>query len=86
MKIPISGTQFNVGPYRCRYGQALGQHDEPTGEYCVWLWNGIYWQVLVRNCTDLESAKYSASQELCTDAEKAVLAKVKTKLRSTLTP
>jgi hypothetical protein len=59
-----TGTQFGVGNYKCRYAQALDQDMRPTGEYCVWLWNGHYWGLLVRDCTDLEMAKYSATQEL----------------------
>lgn len=68
MKTPITGTQFKVGNYTCRYGQSLDYDDKPTGEWCVWLWNGHYWELLVRDCTDLESAKYSAAQELAVSA------------------
>lgn len=68
MKTPISAEQFRIGNYRCRFGHALDLDNRPLPELCVWLWNGHYWQLLVRHCTDLESARYSAAQELCVAA------------------
>lgn len=68
MNTPITAEQFKIGNYRLRYGQALDADNRPLNEWRVWLWNGHYWQLLVRNCTSLDCAKHSASQELCVPA------------------
>jgi hypothetical protein len=60
--IPRESTEFEMRGYKFRFGSS-----QRTGEtvfsplietLCLWRWNGYYWQIELRDCTDIDGAKY----------------------------